>query len=58
MSKPNKYKSITFAENYDKTFEQFAKEFENTKDFRTLEPKTKLSELKKAFKIATNKATE
>lgn len=43
------YKGITFAEGWNGTFEQFKSEFENVWVFRTLEPKIKLAELKKAF---------
>lgn len=49
----NQYKQITFAENYAGTFEQFKIEFENTWVFRGIQEKERLSELKKAFKIAT-----
>ena len=49
----NKYKGITFEENYSRTFEQFVKEFENTHVFKGIEPKKRLIELKTAFKIAT-----
>jgi hypothetical protein len=48
-----KYKGITFEENYSRTFEQFKSEFENTWIFKSIEPKERLAELKKAFKIAT-----
>ncbi|MNR59738.1 hypothetical protein D3C85_1810580 [compost metagenome] len=51
----NKYKAITFEENYSRTFEQFKAEFENTWVFRGIEEKERLVELKKAFKIATKK---
>lgn len=54
----NQYKQITFAENYAGTFEQFKIEFENTWVFRGIEEKERLSELKKAFKIATKKVTD
>lgn len=54
--KPAKYKGITFEENYSRTFEQFKAEFENTWVFKGIEPKERLAELKKAFKIATLKA--
>ena len=50
----NQYKGITFEENYSRTFEQFKKEFENTHVFKSIPPKERLVELKKAFKIATN----
>lgn len=51
----NKYKAITFEENYSRTFEQFKAEFENTWVFSEIPEKEKLAELKKAFKIATKK---
>ena len=51
----NKYKAITFEENYSRTFEQFKAEFENTWVFREIPEKERLAELKKAFKIATKK---
>jgi hypothetical protein len=51
-----KYKGITFEENYSRTFEQFKAEFENTWIFKSIQPKERLAELKKAFKIATKKA--
>lgn len=49
----NKYKGITFEENYSRTFDQFKTEFEGTWVFRTMPEKERLSELKKAFAIAT-----
>jgi len=54
----NQYKQITFAENYVGTFEQFKVEFENTWVFRGIQEKERLSELKKAFKIATRKLND
>lgn len=54
----NQYKQITFAENYAGTFEQFKVEFENTWVFKGIQEKERLSELKKAFKIATKKVTD
>ena len=54
----NQYKQITFAENYARTFEQFKVEFENTWVFKGIQEKERLSELKKAFKIATKKVTD
>ena len=45
----NQYKGITFEENYSRTFDQFQKEFENTHVFKTIPPKERLAELKKAF---------
>lgn len=54
----NKYKGITFEENYSRTFEQFQKEFQDVWIFRVMPEKEKLAELKKAFKIATTKVQE
>lgn len=54
----NQYKCITFEENYSRTFEQFKKEFENTHVFKKIPEKERLVELKKAFKIATQKPKE
>lgn len=54
----NQYKQITFAENYAGTFEQFKIEFENTWVFKGIQEKERLSELKKAFKIATRKLND
>lgn len=56
--KRNQYKGITFAENYSGTFDKFKTEFENTWVFRGIEEKERLSELKKAFKIATKNSVE
>lgn len=50
----NQYKGITFEKNYSRTFDQFKKEFENTHVFKKIPEKERLTELKKAFKIATN----
>lgn len=44
---------ISFAENYMGTFEQFKKEFGETWVFKSLPEKERLSEMKKAFKIAS-----
>ena len=49
----NKYKGITFQENYSRTFDQFKSEFEGVWVFREMPEKERLSELKKAFAIAT-----
>ena len=54
----NQYKGITFEENYSRTFDQFKKEFENTHIFKRIPEKERLEELKKAFKIATQKPKE
>lgn len=50
----NTYKSIEFAEGYNRPFADFKQEFENAKVFRDLHPKERLKELKKAHKKATN----
>lgn len=49
----NRYKGITFANNYSGTFEQFKAEFQDIWVFVKMPEKERLSELKKAFKIAT-----
>lgn len=57
----NSYKGITFCDSWtkgNKTFEVFKAEFENVWVFKAFEPKTRLSELKKAFKIATKKVAD
>lgn len=56
MANRNVYKGITFEENYSRTFEQFKTEFQNVWVFKAIEPKQRLVELKKAYKIATTKA--
>ncbi len=56
--KRNAYKGITFEDNYSRTFEQFKSEFQDTWVFREIPEKERLAELKKAFKIATKKATD
>lgn len=57
MNSP-KYKGITFEENYSRTFDQFKAEFENTWVFKGIEEKERLVELKKAFKIASEKTAK
>ena len=47
------YKGITFAEGWSGTFEQFKSEFQNTHVFKNLEPKERLSEMKKVFNTIT-----
>ncbi len=48
------YKGINFREGYNLPFADFKKEFENTHIFKQI-PHTKVeSELKKAYKIATD----
>ncbi|WP_324069823.1 MAG: hypothetical protein RSE15_04780 [Flavobacterium sp.] len=54
----NQYNGITFEENYSRTFDQFKAEFENTHVFKKIAEKERLAELKKAFKIATQKPKE
>ena len=49
----HKYKGITFAEGWSGTFEQFKEQFENTHVFKALQPKEKLSEMKKVFQKIT-----
>jgi hypothetical protein len=53
-----KYGGITFEANYSRTFAQFKGEFENTWVFKKIPEKERLSELKKAFRIATKKTAE
>ena len=50
----NSYKSIEFAEGYNRPFADFKQEFENVKVFRDMRPKERLKELKVAHKIATH----
>lgn len=57
MNKKNTYKGIAFCESWKegkKTFEMFKAEFENLWIFKAFAPKERLSELKKAFQIATH----
>lgn len=54
----NKYRGITFEDGYSRTFEQFREEFEKTHVFKNIPEKDRLSELKKAFKVATTKQAE
>ena len=53
--KRNIYKGITFEVGYNRTFEQFKLEFENTHVFQNIPEKERLSELKKAHKIGIRK---
>lgn len=48
------YKGITFAEGYNKSFADFKEEFSSTHVFKSLHPKEREQELKKAYKIATD----
>lgn len=47
-----KYLGISSQYTYKRTFDEFKKEFENTWVFQKVPQKERLSELKKAFKIA------
>lgn len=47
------YAGISSRYDYTGTFSEFQKEFENTWVFQKIPQKDRLSELKKAFKIAT-----
>lgn len=46
------YKGITFAKGYDRSFAEFKEEFSSTEIFKSLYPKQREVELKKAYKIA------
>lgn len=48
------YKGIVFAKGYNRSFAEFKEEFESTHVFKKFQPKRRDSELKKAYKIATN----
>jgi len=47
------YKGISSRYDYNGTFQEFQKEFENTWVFQKITAKDRLAELKKAFKLAT-----
>ena len=47
------YKGITFAKGYNKSFAEFKDEFASTHIFKSIHPKQREAELRKAFKIAT-----
>ncbi len=49
------YQGITFADDYDKTFAAFKKDFENTHVFRKVPSAKREAEMAKAYKIATGK---
>lgn len=49
----NKYKGITFAEGYNKSFADFKKEFASTHVFKNIPSDQREAELKKAYQIAT-----
>lgn len=49
----NKYKGITFAEGYNKSFADFKKEFASTHVFKNIPSDQREAELKIAYQIAT-----
>lgn len=49
-----KYKGITFAKGYNRSFADFKNEFGSTHVFKRLKPKEKEKELKAAYKIAND----
>lgn len=49
------YQGITFAGDYDKSFAEFKKDFENTHVFKKVPSANREAELAKAYKIATGK---
>lgn len=49
----NKYKGITFAEGYNKSFADFKKEFASTHVFKNIPSDQREAQLKEAYKIAT-----
>jgi len=49
----NKYKGITFAEGYNKSFADFKKEFASTHIFKNIPSDQREAELKKAYQIAS-----
>jgi len=49
----NKYKGITFAEGYNKSFADFKKEFASTHVFKNIPSDQREAELKKAYQIAS-----
>lgn len=48
-----KYKGITFAKGYDRSFADFKNEFASTHVFKDIPSNRREAELKKAWKIAT-----
>lgn len=48
-----KYKGITFAEGYNKSFADFKKEFASTHVFKNIPSDQREAELKKAYQIAS-----
>jgi len=57
MAARYKYKGITFAEGYNKTFDQFVKEFEETHVFKNMPPEKRKAAMKEAHNgiISLNK---
>jgi len=51
------YKGITFAEDYNKSFEDFKAELGSTHDFLAIPSAKREAELKKAYEIATGKTS-
>lgn len=49
-----KYKGITFAKGYNRSFAEFKEEFASTHVFKRIPHKEREAELKKAYKIATS----
>lgn len=47
------YKNITFAEGYNRSFEEFVEEFSKAQVFKNMMPDVREVELKKAYNIAT-----
>ena len=47
------YKGITFAENWNGTFDKFKEEFENTYVFKGITPEKRLVEMKKVYNNIT-----
>lgn len=52
------YKGITFAKGYNSSFADFKNEFSSTHIFKSLQPKDRERELKKAYAIATRGNTK
>lgn len=54
----NRYKGITFAEGYNKSFADFKEEFGSTHIFNEMHPEVREKELEKAYEIAISKSKE
>ena len=52
------YNGITFAEDYNKSFDEFKKDFAKTHVFKKVPSAKRESELAKAYEIATGKKVE